>query len=77
MLKHKKNNTKTTKRKQNTSTHGRNSQNQPALNLNEIKKVPSRTYPGGNFNGIYVVGNIDVCTLNTRKIMHKIVHRNE
>lgn len=48
MLKHK----KIIPKRQNTPTHDRNSQNQPVLNLIEIKKVPSRTYPGSNFNGI-------------------------
>ena len=47
------------------------------FNLNEIKKGPSRASPGGIFKGIYGVGNMRVYTLNTYKIMHKIVRRNE
>ena len=49
----------------------------PEFNPTEIKKGPSRASSGGIFKGIYGVGNMGVCTLNTYKIMHKNVRRNE
>ena len=47
------------------------------FNFNEIKKGPSRDPPGWRFQGYMRIGNTGVYTLNTYKIMHKIVRKNE